>query len=57
MVLGLSSLPLRGSDDHRQELQLLRSSDLPFSQRSCAAERACRTGEEIGYEQFGTQRK
>lgn len=57
MVLGLNSLPLRGSHNQRQGLQLLRPSYLPLSQRSCPAQWAGRSGEEIGYEQFGAQWK
>ena len=55
MVLGLNSLPLRESEDHWQELRLLRSSNMPFSQRTCSAQWAGRAGAEVGYEQSGTQ--
>ena len=55
MVLSLDSLPLRKSDDHWQELQLLCPSNMPFSQRSRPAQRAGRAGAKIGHEQSGTQ--
>ena len=55
MVLGLDSLSLQGTNHHWQELRLLCPSDLSLSECSCAAERAGRPSENIGYEQFGTQ--
>lgn len=55
MVLSLSRLPLQESEHHWQELRLLRSSNMPLSQRTCSAQWAGRAGTQVGYEQSGTQ--
>ena len=57
MVLCLNSLSLRESRDHRQELRPLCPSDMSLSQCPRAAERTCGPGEDVGYEQLGSQRK
>ena len=57
MVLGLNSLPLRESGDHRQELRSFRPGDMSLSQRPRAAEWTRGPGEDVGYEQLGSQRK
>ena len=57
MVLSLNSLSLRESRDHRQELQRLRPGNMSLSQCPRAAERTCGPGEDVGYEQLGSQWK
>ena len=57
MVLGLNSLSLRESRDRRQELRRLCSGDMSLSQCPRATERTCGPGEDVGYEQLGSQRK
>ena len=57
MVLSLNSLSLRESRDQRQELQRLRPGNMSLSQCPRAAERTCGPGEDVGYEQLGSQWK
>ena len=57
MVLGVNSLSLRESGDHWQKLRRIRPGDMSLSQCPRAEERTCGPGEDVGYEQLGSQWK